>query len=192
MILFVGGLYCYYNFGNYILNVFNKKNKQILFLPCRNVKQYDIDNCHILIAYSFAIQYLYKLDLQHVEKVILLNPLLNNKVYKDGMIQLADKLIEKKLPFNDLGIDLYLRIIGANPDTIPLWREDVYNYLNDFGSKEKEIENIEVKDDWIIIEGIKPVSKLPRIDDYATDNKGDKIRHILNYDNNLLFLDKYL
>lgn len=59
-------------------------------------------------------------------------------------------------------------------------------------SKDKEIEDIEVKDNWIIIDGIKPVSKLPRIDDYATDNKGNKIRHILNYDNNLLFLDKYL
>lgn len=99
--------------------------------------------------------------------------------------------IKISYPLNSMVVYFSKESIGLQTNSSSR-REDVYNYLNDFGSKEKEIENIEVKDNWIIIDGIKPVSKLPRIDDYATDNKGNKIKHILNYDNNLSFLDKYL
>ena len=192
MILFIGGLWCYDNFKNYIENLFNNyKHKEMMFKTCRDVTQADIDNCSIIIAYSFAIQYIYNLDLSD-RKIILLSPMLNDHRFKDGIIKLVDKLIDSNSKITTLGVELYLKHIGANNYTLPFWRDDIINWIRDYGIGEKPIANINVKKDWIIIEGFKPISKLPRIDDTATDDNGNKIRHILNFDNHLLFLDKYL
>lgn len=191
MILFIGGYWCYHNFQKYIERAFKEKNKDVLFRICLEVKQEDIDKCDIIIAYSYAIQFIHKMNLGN-KKIILISPMLNNAIYKDQMLSIANKLSEKKLPLTNLGIDLYLKLIGANTETIPLWRQDILNFIDEFGIEIKHIENIEVKFDWLIFEGLKPISKLPFETGKVTNDDGSISRHILNYDNNLLFLDKYI
>jgi len=192
LILFVGGLFCYYNFKNYVENLFyNIKRKEVIYRTCKEVNQADIDNADIIIAYSYAIQYMNTLKLYN-KKIILLSPLLNDYRFKDIMIKIAEKLVDTKSGITKFGTELYCKMIGVNEKSFKYWVEDVQDWVKDYGINESKIQNIEPKSDWIIIDGFKPICKLPRIDDIATDNNGNKIRHIINYDNHLLFLDKYL
>ena len=192
MILFVGGLFCYYNFKNYIENLFyNIKRKEVIYRICKEVNQIDIDNCDIIIAYSYAIQYINTLELFN-KKIILLSPLLNDYRINDAMIKFAERLVNTNSGITKLGTELYCKMIGANEETLKYWVEDVQDWVKDYGINEPKIQNIKPKNNWIIIDNNKPICKLPRIDCKATDNNGKDIRHILNYDNHLLFLDKYL
>lgn len=191
MILFIGGYWCYHNFQKYIERIFKEKNKDVLFRVCIEVKQEDIDKCNVIIAYSYAIQFIHKMNLDN-KKVILLSPLLNNEIYKDNALNIANKLSSLKLTLTNIGIELYLMKIGASRDTLHLWRQDILDFIDKYGVGMKHIENVKVKNDWLIFEGIKPISKLPFQTGKITDDKGNLSRHILNYSNHLLFLDKYL
>lgn len=151
MILFIGGYWCYHNFQKYIERIFKEKNKNVLFRICIEVKQEDIDKCDIIIAYSYAIQFIHKMNLKN-KKVILLSPMPNDKIYKDNMLNIVNRLSSLKLALTNLGIDLYLRIIGANNKTVYGWWQDILDFIDKYGIDMKHIENVAVKDDfWINI-----------------------------------------
>lgn len=92
----------------------------------------------------------------------------------------------------DYVMEKYLKFIGADPETLEPWKEDIMGYIEKYGCQEKPIRDLIPLDRWIILDGEAPVAYLPWVNDFAVDNNGKKIKHILNYDNNLNFLDKYL
>ena len=188
-VLFIGGLYNGNNFEKYIDKIFTKKRIKVLYTNMRELTEYKINNNDIIIAYSYGIQYLWKYESKLKDKkVILLCPLLNNSKLKDSYIKVLSKIATK-----NIGISLGCKILGANEKTVKGWAEDVKHWLKKYGTELKPIEKIKTKRNWLVFDSEKrPVSQTQNINGYVTDDNGNKTGHVLNYDNNLLFLDKYL
>ena len=188
-VLFIGGLFNGNNFEKYIDKIFTKKRIKVLYTNMRELTEYKINNNDIIIAYSYGIQYLWKYEkLLTGKRIILLSPLLNDSKLKNSYIKVLSCIASK-----NIGISMGCKILGANKLTIKGWATDVRKWLKLYGTEERKIVKIKPKKDWIIFDSAsRPVSKVNKLNGYITDDKGNKTGHILNYDNNLLFLDKYL
>lgn len=188
-VLFIGGLYNGNNFEKYIDKIFTKKRIKVVYSNMREITEYKINNADIIIAYSYGIQYLWKYENKiKGKKIILLCPLLNNSKLKNSYIKILSSIATK-----NIGISIGCKVLGANKKTVKGWVEDVKHWLKKYGTELKPIEKIVLKKNWVIFDSEKrPVSHIYKLNGYVTDDNGNKTGHILNYDNNLLFLDRYL
>ncbi len=209
-VLFISGLYNYSNFEEYIKSIFKQKHIYFKYRNCRELSQSVIDENDIIIAYSFGVQYLVKYNIEG-KRIILICPLLNSVYITDERLRKINKMLNKSNAIINAISKIAIKILGGKNEYREQLLEDAKNYVRVYGNEDINIKDIEPSKDWIIIEGRRAItqtkqimgkyekniysiigSKIVKMNEVATDDNGNTITHILNYDNHLMFVDKYI